>query len=311
MLVCLQSTPPPPLSIDALPNNGFDRHPETHGFKSGRGELVPLETCFDRQMEASLHAPPTYSQCSLNNTPAKRRDNRGNGYIMQRAISERPQSPIWKEASVDTHISAPNTPSFERSKMALARAPSSAKARREDFSKSRTCDWVNETNQAPAGGCSSLPAMCTVGTRSQSGAVPPGSIETANSSRSRSRDTGTAPARFYVPAFDSSGSLTPDEASASRPKRGDYGPQRADSDVVTSPQIPSAKKPSRPGVFLPGAGGAAVSRPGGATSAMQDAGAPGAKLGPPGEYDQRPSLGQHDTMQSLWVNPNKVKHFEV
>lgn len=312
----LQSALPPPLNLDALPNNGFDRSKDFPGFKANRPELVPLETCFDRHMEASLHAPPppSYSQCSLNNTLAKRREDRRNGYVMQRAISERPSSPIWKEASAETHLSAPNTPSFERGRVAagLVRTPSSAKARRENFSKSRTCDWVNETNQTPtAGGCSSLPTMCTTTrTHAQTGSVPPGAIETANPSSStgrRSRDTGDATARFYVPAYDSSGSLTPDDASASRLKRGDCGPQRADSDVVTPPHIPSGKKSSRPGVFLPGAGATHC----GATSAAQDVGIPGAKLGASSGYDDQPTPGQYDNMHHLWGNPNKVKHFEV
>lgn len=314
-----KSTPPPPLSIDARPNNGFDRSKDAAGFKPSRPELVPLETCFDRHMEASLHAPPppSYSQCSLNNALAKRREVRGNGYVIQRAISERPSSPIWKEASVETHLSAPNTPSFERGRAmvaGLARTQSNAKARRENFSKSRTCDWVNDTNQAPApGGCSSLPTMCPAA-RTHAQTAPPTAIDGANptsSSGRRSRDTGEAPARFYVPAFDSSGSLTPDDASASRSKRGDYGPQRADSDVGTPSHIPSAKKSSRPGVFLPGVGGTAETRQGGTTSAAQDAGVPGGKLGTSSGYDHQPPPGQYDNMQHMWVHPNKVKHFEV
>ena len=319
----LQSTPPPPLSIDARPNNGFDRSKDAAGFKPSRPELVPLETCFDHHMEASLHAPPppSYSQCSLNNALAKRREERshghGNGHVMQRAISERPSSPIWKEASVETHLSAPNTPSFERGRMwtgELVRTPSNAKARRQNFSKSRTCDWVKETNQAPPapapGACSSLPTMCPAA-RTHAQAAPAGAIDAANppsSSGRRSRDTGDA-ARFYVPAFDSSGSLTPDDASASRSKRsGDYGPQRTDSDVETPGHVAGGKKSSRPGVFLPGAGGAAGTTQGGATSATQDV---SGKVGTAGVYDRQTPPAQYDNMQHVWMHPNRVKHFEV
>ena len=307
MFVCSQSTSPPPLCLSRQSHNGFDGHQEALGVKPKNGNevLVPLETCFDRHMEASLHPPPpSYSQCSIHNLTAKQRDDKGNGYVMQREISQRAPSPIWKEATGVLHTTAPNTPSasFEQRETSLARTPSSAKIRRETFSNSRTTDWVNETNKSPGRGCSSFPSMSTARTRVQNTSVS--SRLTGNNVVPFSRvpgDTGDAPARFYVSTFDSSSGNSTEDVLAIRPKRCENGPERVDK-----AQCRSAKTGNR--FDFPST--SVVAKEGGTPRAVKDMNASGAKLAPPSDYDNLPSSTQCGNTQPR-LNLNKLKHFEV
>ena len=234
----------------------------------------------------------------------------------QREISQRAPSPIWKEAPRDLNTTTPKTPSasFERRETALARTLSNAKIRRENFSNSRTCDWVNETNKSPAPGCSSFPSMSTARSRvPNSSSVTSRRIDNTNvvpSSRVQG-NTGDAPARFYVATFDSSSGNSTEDVLATRPKRSEYGPERVN--MVPQSTCPNDKTGNRFDFPLTSVAGRIGAREGGAQGEVQDMGASGAKLAPPSDYDNLPSSSPYGNAQlnQPWVNPNKLKHFEV